>query len=209
MRIHGITKMTAEYFDKDYFTDGIKSHKSGYDADSFVLRNDIFKNQALMLIDILNLENKIVLDIGCARNNLAYWFSELGIDAYGIDISQWCFANSHLPQKHFLGDIEDGIPKGDKFFDYVVSFEVFEHFQNPDTAITEIKRVLKDNGVLFATIGAGDHKHDVSAVSAYNKNWWTSTLCRRFTNVLPDLESRFLEHSLVKTYNWTPYCYQK
>lgn len=46
------------------------------------------------------------------------------------------------------GNIEDGLPYEDAFFDTVYLGEVFEHFYNPGFVLKEVGRVLKSDGVL-------------------------------------------------------------
>ncbi len=46
------------------------------------------------------------------------------------------------------------LPYDDNFFDVVVSFDVFEHIKNDQKAISEVYRVLKENGVLIFTVPA-------------------------------------------------------
>ncbi len=43
----------------------------------------------------------------------------------------------------------DTIPFPDNYFDIIFAFEVFEHFANPQHAIEEINRTLKENGILL------------------------------------------------------------
>lgn len=46
------------------------------------------------------------------------------------------------------------LPYDDNFFDVAVSFDVFEHIKNDQKAISEVYRVLKENGVLIFTVPA-------------------------------------------------------
>lgn len=48
-----------------------------------------------------------------------------------------------------VGDIEDGLPYSDEFFDTVYMGELIEHLGNPLHALSEIYRVLKPGGVLI------------------------------------------------------------
>ena len=108
-----------------------------------------------------NLENKIVLDIGCGRGDLAHEFAKKGAKVEGIDYSKdgVALANKALRYQN------KGIKKRlnfkvmnakklvfkDNAFDVVTAIDVFEHLykEELDDAMKEIYRVLKPNGRLF------------------------------------------------------------
>lgn len=47
------------------------------------------------------------------------------------------------------GDINDGLPYADRFFDTVYMGQLLEHLENPGKALREVHRVLKDDGVFI------------------------------------------------------------
>jgi cyclopropane fatty-acyl-phospholipid synthase-like methyltransferase len=195
----------SDFFDAEYFAG---SSKSGYDKNSFILENDIFKHQAVVLNKHYNLTGKTVLDLGCARCNLVYYMRELGIQAWGVDISEWCKENSHCKEFHVCHDIGEGIPFDNDKFDAVVSFETFEHVGNADFLFSEIKRVLTPDGTFFATIGLTGHETDKSAVCLNDASWWDNKISKYF---ISDSKTKSLmqEEKLIKDYNWTLFCYKK
>jgi len=81
-------------------------------------------------------------------------FLDLGINAYGVDISAYAINNS-LPEVRSrlkLCDIEqEKLPFNDDSFDVVIMTEVIEHLKKIDFAMEEIKRVLKQNGIVYLT----------------------------------------------------------
>jgi ubiquinone/menaquinone biosynthesis C-methylase UbiE len=97
--------------------------------------------------------NHIVLDIGCGSghgsNTLAKKFKEV----HGVDISPEAIAYAEqywkLPNIHFkIGD-SLAIPFPENTFDVVVAFEVFEHLTDWRKFLSEIKRVLKPDGLVY------------------------------------------------------------
>lgn len=97
--------------------------------------------------------NSSVLDIGCGSghgsNTLASKFKTVS----GVDISpeaiEYAKKYWQLPNIDFrLGDSLN-IPFPDNTFDVVVAFEVFEHLTDWRKFLTEIKRVLKPNGLVY------------------------------------------------------------
>jgi SAM-dependent methyltransferase len=203
--------MDSTYFDKDYFTNGVLSNKSGYDAEAFNITNDVYEHQAEMLIRILKLIDKKVMDIGTARGNLIYQLRKCGVDAYGQDISEWCKLNSHAKDYHFLGDAQDFIHK--KNLDAVVSFEVFEHFDRPEAAIKNISEALNIGGILFATIGTDSRDEeenlDQSHVTVQNRDFWHNILVTNGFVERKDLYDKFFWDKLISKWKWDVFVYEK
>ena len=94
-----------------------------------------------------------ILDFGCGGGERVDEFRRLGYHAFGCDVM--------LPSRPVgvLHDYIDAkiirpieakpyrIPFDDQSFDFVFSVTVFEHVQNYDEALAEIRRVLKPGGV--------------------------------------------------------------
>lgn len=96
-------------------------------------------------------EDARVLDFGCGAGTLVAEFRNAGFDAFGCD-----FAFRDGP--HVLGLRESGhirlinpekyrLPFDGHAFDIVVSDEMFEHVRDYGSALREIRRVLRSNGV--------------------------------------------------------------
>ena len=92
--------------------------------------------------------SKNLLDIGCgAPANCMKDGSFLRYIGYGegIDIEP-----RNIEFKFKLGSITD-IPHKPKSFDVVTAIEVIEHIDNPELALKEIHRVLKNKGTFIMT----------------------------------------------------------
>ena len=87
-----------------------------------------------------------VLDIG-ARDGGLKSFLPPGTRYQGIDITPE-FAGPDV----LVHDISSGIPFSDGSFDYVFCIEVLEHVPNPYGALSEIHRVLGQDGVLILSV---------------------------------------------------------
>jgi len=105
-------------------------------------------------------DNARVLDYGCGKGiiveeGIKRGIDFLGVEAYafgsGTNIKKVVENSDVLRNRIRELDIEENIiPFPEKHFDLVVSNQVFEHVVDMDTAIKEIKRVLKEDGkVLF------------------------------------------------------------
>jgi len=81
----------------------------------------------------------LLLDVGCGNGKHVRGFERAGIDAGGIDKKE-C-------------DLEkDPLPFPDNTFDVVFCKSVLEHIINYEHAITEMKRVLKPDGLMISMV---------------------------------------------------------
>jgi len=90
-----------------------------------------------------------VLDVGCAYGELVKGLRDLGVEAYGIDGSEYVLSNSDpsIRDKLFKVNLNnDKFPFEDKKFDVIGSFYSVEHIHNIDFFAKELSRTLKDNG---------------------------------------------------------------
>lgn len=104
-------------------------------------------------------EGKKVLDLGCGNGRHVWLAAKEGFLAYGIDLSQkavdlcksWLERDGLKCVDLRSGNIAGGLPYADDFFDIVISYGVLDHIRigDAETALTEVRRILKPGGVLF------------------------------------------------------------
>jgi len=95
---------------------------------------------------------KSVLDVGCAYGELVKGLNDMGVDAYGIDGSEYAINNSDpsIRSKLFKVNLNsDKFPFDDKTFDVVGSFYSVEHIHDINFFAQELSRTLKDNGIAW------------------------------------------------------------
>ena len=96
---------------------------------------------------------KIVLDIGCGSGHGSNTLSKKFKTVHGVDISeeaiQYAKKNWQQPNIEFSTGDSLNIPFPENTFDVVVAFEVFEHLTDWGKFLSEIKRVLKPNGLVY------------------------------------------------------------
>lgn len=105
--------------------------------------------------------NAKILDIGCAKGFLVKDLVDIGLDAYGLDISEYAIKNSH---KDVAGRIHLGnankLPFEDNTFDFVISLNTLHNLEKKDckVALKEITRVSK--GRSFIQVDAYRNKEE-------------------------------------------------
>ncbi len=101
-------------------------------------------------------KNKIVLDAACGTGYGSSFLVEhdasevIGIDN-ADDAILHCNENYSNPKLSFKKADCLNLPFEDSTFDTTVSFETIEHLENPNKFLTEIKRILKNDGVFIVS----------------------------------------------------------
>lgn len=100
------------------------------------------------------------LDLGCGKGRHVVLMRELGIDAFGLDVSEKAiaFAREWLASRGKSADLRAGsmteLPYADRQFDCVISHGVFDHALAAvrERAVAEVERVLKPGGWFFVSL---------------------------------------------------------
>ncbi|MEA3375840.1 MAG: methyltransferase domain-containing protein [Chloroflexota bacterium] len=140
----------------------MNKHPLRYDGERLVPHDSSLKN--LLTEDLAKFEfasryaaDKVVLDAGCgAGQGTAHVARKGARHVIGVDISREAvaYAYHHYVERAKLSNVSFGTINGMRLgfcgqaFDLVTSIEVIEHLVEPETYLTEIRRVLKDNGQL-------------------------------------------------------------
>ena len=123
-----------------------------YDKEYFVNRSrpPMWIRRAEFIIEKFN--PKTVLDVGCAFGELVKGLTDMGIEAYGVDGSEYVINNCDhsISSKLFKVNLNsDKFPFDDKTFDVVGSFYSVEHIHDIDFFAKELQRILKDDGIAW------------------------------------------------------------
>jgi ubiquinone/menaquinone biosynthesis C-methylase UbiE len=131
----------SKKFGKDYFDGERKYGYGGYKYDGR------WKPVAKRIVSHFNLKSgSKVLDIGCGKGFLVKDLLDIGIDAYGLDISSYALKNCEkgVSSKLYKGDAKK-LNFSDNFFDAVVSINCIHNLKKKNCikALMEIERVSK------------------------------------------------------------------
>lgn len=101
-----------------------------------------------------------ILDIGCHEGTISEVLAQKFPQAqvFGIDISAGAieYAKKARPQIQFQVAQAEELPFEDNSFGLVACFDLLEHLPNPQKALLETRRVLKNGGELVLTIPTED-----------------------------------------------------
>lgn len=92
------------------------------------------------------------LDIGCAGGDLVYTLRELGVSAFGIDISEYAISHSIEAVRGYLQRVDvdfEPLPFDSGSMDLVTALGVIEHLQKPSYLISEVIRISKAGGIAY------------------------------------------------------------
>ena len=99
------------------------------------------------------IKGRAVLDIACGEGYGSGLLARTAAEVIGVDISKSTIEAARIKYQRsnlqFIQGAADQIPAQDNYFDVVVSFETIEHHDRHEEMMSEIKRVLKPDGVLI------------------------------------------------------------
>ncbi len=105
-------------------------------------------------------DKKRILDVGCGITSILLTIKG---ERHGIDPYMDYYKKMYNLPKEIVWKTGKGenIPYPDAYFDIVICSNVLDHVENPIKVISEIKRVLKSNGLFLLTVDTGRIKTNV------------------------------------------------
>lgn len=139
-----------------------------------------------------------LLEIGCAKGYFVQHCRAAGIEAVGCDVSNYAIAAAPADVRRYLylRDVSKaGLPCKAGEMDIVCSWEVLEHFAEPDLSkvFAKIHRALKPGGISLHRIGiaamAGED-NDATHITMEPRQWWEQLFASLGYTHEIDLETR-------------------
>ena len=166
-----------EFFESERYWHGDWGYRQGYQ--DFPIHEQV--------VELIRSRNpKRVLDVGCAMGFIVQRLMEKGIDAYGVDISNYAISRAPEEVKPYLqvASAHD-LPFPSQSFDLIYCASVLEHIPEDftDKVIAEFKRVAKRAilGIAYKDpYSTLDAHGDISHVNIKDEPWWREKLPPEF-----------------------------
>jgi 2-polyprenyl-3-methyl-5-hydroxy-6-metoxy-1,4-benzoquinol methylase len=131
-------------------------------------------------------EGKQVLDIASGEGYGSHLLAKVAANVIGVDISEEAIKHAKTKYTDSNLDFRTGsviiIPVESNSIDLVVSFETIEHLSQHEEMLSEIKRVLKSDGILIIS---SPNKQNYSIIPSYANPYHVKELFRdEFENLL-------------------------
>jgi ubiquinone/menaquinone biosynthesis C-methylase UbiE len=147
-------------------------------------------------------KNKIVLDIASGEGYGSFLLSQEAEKVFGVDVDERSIIHAkekYKNQSNLVFKVGNGkcIPIEDKIIDVVISFETIEHIFEQEDFVREIRRVLKDDGILLMSSPEKDIYSERDKDNPYHlkeltKLEFNSLLAKYFKNVIPFVQRYFI-----------------
>ena len=188
----------ARTYDQNYYEGGSKRTALHYDFEEM---RRMFHPPARVFARI---GARRALDVGCASGPLVSALLEEGVDAYGIDVSQYAIERSPVRERlRWVDILSEPFPFPDQSFDFVTSIETLEHLHEVDRVLREIHRVLRPGGLCYIAAPVTNQwpNYDETHVTILSRAQWAGRLCaaglrpprRRRTEVMRTVYATYRE----------------
>lgn len=131
----------------------MKKKWEGERLETFIYGRDMIDHLHRYAIVSSYIDNKTVLDIACGEGYGSNLMSKNAKFVYSVDIDSDTILAAKSKYKksniNFLVGSASEIPIEDNCVDIVVSFETIEHHDRHEEMVSEIRRVLKPNGIVI------------------------------------------------------------
>ncbi|HOT89982.1 MAG TPA: class I SAM-dependent methyltransferase [Anaerolineae bacterium] len=159
----------AEYYDAYYYA---------YDCGRPYQRDETwlaFFGRIAELID-LDLHPRTVLDAGCAMGFLVEKLRERGVEAYGIDISEYAIQNVHESVRDFCQVGSVTVPFS-RHYDLIVCLEVLEHL-SPTQAREAIANFCQHTEQVLFSSTPLDYR-EATHINVHPPEYWAELFARQ------------------------------
>ena len=177
-----IKTLTSQY-DSEYFEDGIRSGKSCYEHFRWI--ECLSVEWARLRISELTIGGEDeVLDFGCAKGFLVRAFRQLGVKAFGCDVSAYAIEHADPIAAPWLRHMPypTELPFAQRFA-WTIAKDVLEHIPSPYLE-TALRNLRHSSDGFFAVVPLGDgerfivdaYEKDVTHVNRQPVEWWQRQL---------------------------------
>lgn len=136
---------------------------------------EFWKDKANGWVNHLVLSGKKVLELACAKGFVVQDMRELGVDAWGMDVSAYAIGEADPSVQPFLtqGDVRTDLTQyANKEFDVVFSFRLLECLTDAEVAalVDELKRISKKT-VMVVSLNPNPTYYNVKTLQEWLDNF--------------------------------------
>ena len=125
-----------------------------YDIASVKKRGEQRARELLQLNSSENGELNRFLELGSWDGMVCYYLQQMGKTAIGIDTHTGGFTNKAKSKGAFLLQMDASqLGFRDNSFDFVFSYNAFEHFSDPEQVLQEALRIVRPGGYIYLKFG--------------------------------------------------------
>lgn len=175
-------------YDASYFDGGSQTyqHNAGYTyyrrwyrREGVDSQGEFWKDYAKKYLDFLAMANKKVLVLGCAKGFVVEDLIDMGVDAYGMDVSSYAIVSAEdsaqnrrpdLASRFYVGDVRSSLSQfNNNEFDIVFSNRLFECIDPNDVpgVVTAINRIARKQVHVIST-----DQLNVAFYTQQPLSWW-------------------------------------
>ena len=116
-----------------------------------------------------------VLDAGCAKGFLVEAFREKGIQAYGVDISEYAIGQAHESIRPYL-KVQSLTEELDSKYDLIISIEVLEHMPQKEALLAIERLCAATDDIIFSSspFDYGEPTH----INVHPPEYWSAEFAR-------------------------------
>jgi len=133
-----------------------------------------------------------ICDLGCGPGQIARYLHRQGVDTLGVDLSPRMVAEAQQlnPKIHFHQGDMLSLPDADNSWGGIAAFYCIIHIprENIVSALRQMKRVLKPDGVLLVTFHIGDEIKHLD-------DWWEKPVNLDFAFYQPEEMENWLKEA--------------
>lgn len=180
-----------QFYDANYFEDGICSGKSCYINYRWMPEMTI--KLAYNILKYLKLKDgERVLDYGCAKGYIVKALRILDIDAFGCDISEYAINHVDADVREYCHLIKQNNIFNHKTYNWLMTKDVLEHMEedNIESLLIEAHdRIEKMFHIIPLAIEPGifvvpEYHNDPSHIQIQTKQWWYEKFEKHGWNVI-------------------------
>lgn len=123
---------------------------------------------------------KTVLDAGCAMGLLVAALRDLGVEAYGVDLSEYAISQVREDIRPYcaVGSLADPLPDSlPRRYDLVVSIEVLEHMPEEDGKKSIANLCTMSDQILFSSVP--DDTTDPTHINLHETPYWCGLFAKQ------------------------------